>query len=346
MKNEIDNNSCEKANGRGRRILIVLAAAVLTVLAVSAAVIIAVNNKKGDDPGNGNDNTKDTSQVRCILEQYATFEEFVSGAEVIVKGRFTGKKTSNPVFDFYTFKVIDTLYGKVYTKDIDIKEYRNAIYDVIYIDPEITYSPSDIAYEKGKDYYLVLLDTSGPYYDKDTLFSVGGNIFLPADDIGACTIYGDPLPDHSLIEESGTVHSIEDYLHDLIDQGLLDKEGKHKNTYIRSADFNTVIRNSDFILHVRFNEKTMDSIDNSRLSYLCTVISSLKGDVEPGKTVEIIVPYGTLGTGDEVVLALFDIDPNSEAEPRNYKLSSPKSVFNVSEKGRIEKALQEISDAG
>ncbi|MBQ7445561.1 MAG: hypothetical protein IJS71_06465 [Clostridia bacterium] len=346
MKNTINNSSCEKAKGRGRRILIVLAAAVLTVLAVSVAVIIAVNNKKGDDPGNGNDNTKDTSQVRSMMEEYATFEELVSSAEVIVKGRFTGKKTSNQVYDFYTFKVIDTLYGKVYTKDIDIKEYRNAIYDVIYRDPKITYSPSDIAYKKGKDYYLILLDVSGPYYDKDTLFSVGGNIFLPADEIDACSVYGESLSKHSLIEESGTVHSIEEYLHALIDQGLLDKEGKHKNPYIRSSDFNTVIRNSDFILHVRFNEKTTGSVDNSRLSYLCTVVSSLKGDVEPGKTVEIIVPYGTLDTGDEVVLALFDIAPKSEAEPRNYKLSSSKSVFNVSEKGRIEKALQEISDAG
>ncbi len=259
---------------------------------------------------------------------YNTFEELFRSSTDVVRAKCLDVKLSDDeCYIIYGFEISKRFCGEDVGNKINL--YVPTFYN---IGSDPPYDLTDITYEIGNEYYLVLMRYINVYNEEDQYQLVGGNIYLPADNIKNSTMYGEKFTDHSDIGKLKETQHIEDYISLLLTQ----RDGSERLyegwKYIVADDIETIIKNSEYILHVKIGN-TIDSTLRKHADHInCHVIASLKGDVDLNSTVKITFPAGSVTKGSEYIVALSE---ENVKEPRSFRFSSKKSLFSTEEADMI-----------
>ena len=265
---------------------------------------------------------------------YATFEDLIYLSTDVVKAKCISVVEENYNLK-YEFQVLERYVGEETEQNIYVYIPQNRIVSIIDgpSGEDIGYETSQLVYTADESYYLVLSRRKSVYDSNDHYLEVGGNLYIPVSDISKSTLYGQPLTNHSNIEACNSEQQIIDHIVNQLkvnpNEERLLFEGQQ---YIVSEDFETIIDESPYILKVKLKEIEYKS--ETRATYKCTVISTLKGDCAEGA--EISIPFfpDTVREGKEYIVALM----YSSADL--YVLSSKNSVFSKWKENNIVKHLK------
>lgn len=266
--------------------------------------------------------------------KYMTFEQLVATATDIIKGRCVGVDRKDGYAE-YEFSVISRYLGEEVEGNIFVYVPD---YAVTVINTDYSYRLFDLSYQKGSEYYLVLLRYVDVYLPHDRYINVGGNLFMPANDISHSTLYKEPIINHSQIESINAEKDLTGYL-SKITNNTTDKTQANAVQgipYITDTDTDSIIDKSDFILKVKIGEEVYKGIANDRCTYDCVVIRSMKGSVNSNELVRIVFPKGAVIEGNEYILALTEFKGVS---PRSFVMSSKNSIYELPSLEYIEKHL-------
>ena len=266
--------------------------------------------------------------------QYMSFEQLVATATDIVKGKCVGVDKKDGYAE-YEFSVVSRYLGEKVEGNIFVYVPD---YAVSVINTDYSYRLSDLSYKDGLEYYLVLSRTIDVYIPHDRYINVGGNLFMPANDISGSTLYGEPLINHAKIKSIDAEKDLTEYLSMLANDMVEKKQTNAVNglAYITETDMDSIIDKSDFILRVKVEEEVYKGMADDRCTYDCVVISSIKGSVDSNELVRIVFPKGAVVEGNEYILALAEF---KDVSPRSFVMSSKNSIYELSSQEYIEERL-------
>lgn len=280
-------------------------------------------------------NEEQSSREQIV--RYRTFEEMVAASTDVIKGKYVGMRNTDNNSVEYEFAVMERFLGEPSEGNIFVFSPGDT---VSVLGKSVSYKPTDLRYEEGQEYYLVLSRRRNVYLhpDYDRYLNIGGNLFMPANDIKNSTVYGESLTKHSelgsISSESKVVDHMLGIVNDMIENGKTNPIGG--TPFIADTNPDVIIDGSSFILKVKIKEGVSIPSQVTDL-FKCTVLTSLKGSVESGETVEIYFMKGTVSVGEEYILALEEME--GIISPRTFAFSSTNSVFEVSEQENIEQRL-------
>lgn len=263
-----------------------------------------------------------------------TFELLVATATDIIKGKCVGVDKKDDYVE-YEFVVINRYLGEEVEDNIFVYVPD---YAVTVINTDYSYRLSDLTYKEGSEYYLVLSKHVDVYLPHDRYINVGGNLFMPANDISHSTLYGETLINHAQTKSINAEKDLTDYLSKI----TTNKTDKNQTNmiigipYITDTDMNSIIDKSDFILRVKIGEEVYKGIADDRCTYDCVVIRSMKGSVNSNELVRIVFPKDSVIEGNEYILALTEFKGVS---PRSFVMSSKNSIYELSLLEYIEEHL-------
>lgn len=137
-----------------------------------------------------------------------TFELLVATATDIIKGKCVGVDKKDDYVE-YEFVVINRYLGEEVEDNIFVYVPD---YAVTVINTDYSYRLSDLTYKEGSEYYLVLSKHVDVYLPHDRYINVGGNLFMPANDISHSTLYGETLINHAQTKSINAEKDLTDYL--------------------------------------------------------------------------------------------------------------------------------------
>ncbi len=155
--------------------------------------------------------SSDETNLNCKYEQnsiYMTFEQLVATATDIIKGKCVGVDKKDDYVE-YEFVVINRYLGEEVEDNIFVYVPD---YAVTVINTDYSYRLSDLTYKEGSEYYLVLSKHVDVYLPHDRYINVGGNLFMPANDISHSTLYGETLINHAQTKSINAEKDLTDYL--------------------------------------------------------------------------------------------------------------------------------------
>jgi len=268
------------------------------------------------------------------MSEYKTFEELLSCATDFVDGICVGVEEKVP-YDIYQFEVQDWIFGEksneklhLYVSHVNYSvEGRN-----------IKYSADDIQYTVGERYYLVLQCIKDACLDHDKYVNVGGNIYLPAKDIGHASMYGQKLETHSSGMQSTVVAESE------IKNYILEKmEGNHAMpvySLIENSDINTIVAESDFVFLITAEAEMSPTATIDRDLFRCKVVSVIKGNTQEGVSVLVPFPENRIQSGESYIVALFADQDSNEI----FYLSSRNSIYSKEQLHDIQLICQTVEN--
>ena len=295
-----------------------------------AAVLIMLFASISCNQNNYNIDTSDSNDTGLHYaydqnSQYMSFEQLVNSATDIIKGRCIGVSKKDSYAE-YEFHVVSRYLGEEVDGNIFVYVPD---YNVSIINTNYSYKLSDLTYKEGFEYYLVLSRRVDVYLSHDRYINVGGNLFMPANDISQSTLYGESLIKHAQIKSINVEENLTEYLSratkDMIDKNQVN--AVKGLPYITDTDIASVINKSDFILRVKVEKEVYKGIADDRCTYDCEVTSSLKGSVNLNELVRIVFPKGSVEEGNEYILALTEFEG---VTPRSFYMSSKNSIYEMS----------------
>ena len=282
---------------------------------------------------------KDSNIVKNVEASsiYLTFEQLLDAATDIIKGKCVDM-VEYVSYTEYKFSVLERYIGEDTGSTISIrvpkKEY--SVSDNISVHNS---AATDITYNKNNSYFLVLLRFVSVYLEHDVYINVGADLYLPANDLSKCSIYGESLSKHSTLNTEN-ITTFENSLCDSFNSRKNNNSPKFIGTdYIKTNDLKTIIKSSDYILKIRVLNEVHVGVAEDRNTFECSVISSLKGDVGEKTTVCITFPKDSVTKDDECIVALYEI---TDVTPRSFVFSSKNSLFETSKISDIMQYRNEI----
>ena len=273
--------------------------------------------------------------------RYMTFEELVAASTDIIKGKCVGINHTEK-YSEYEFYVVNRYLGEDVSGNIFVYVPKNnvsvignevsTVYDIY------SYNTNDLDFKEGFEYYLVLSRRVSVYLSRDRYINIGGNLFMPANDIANSSLYGEPITKHSQLESIDTEKDLSDYLSKLACEMIDNKQTKPfvGTAYITDTDIDSVIDKSDFIFKIKVGEEVFKGVADDRYTFDCTVISSLKGSATKDEIARIVFPMGTVEEGKEYIVALTELP---DCSPRTFVMSSKNSIYELSSQEYIEARL-------
>lgn len=193
-----------------------------------------------------------------------------------------------------------------------------------------SYSPADMNYEIGKEYIFIMQYTIGVYTEELSYCSVGGNIFLPVEDISNSTMRGEALKKHAQITKYKTVEQLVSYITEYL-QARPEQPTFVGNPYIQSTDLATILKESPYVLRVELVKDNTEYYNPTDIFY-CKIKEVLKGDAEVASEVTVYFFKNTVKVGDEYIIAL---EPSYEDATAHFRFSSKNSLFTVDRQDEI-----------
>ena len=287
--------------------------------------------KNGQAKGDGK-GAQSQGQLHA-MSVYLPFESHLDVATDLVKAEVLSKQESSLEI-VYTIKIKDRYWGEDRGDTVKFALGKHAITSSIGGE-NITYSPSDMNYEIGKEYIFIMQYAVDVYYDELYYCSVGGNIFLPVEDISNSTMRGEALKKHAQITRYNTVDQLVSYITEYL-QARPEQPTFVGNPYIQSPDLATILKESPYVLRVELVKDMTESYNPTDI-FSCKVKEVLKGDAEVTPEVTVYFFKNTVKVGDEYIIAL---EPGYPDATDRFRFSSKNSLFTVDQQADI---LQHLS---
>ena len=270
-----------------------------------------------------------SSYHQQAIAKYMTFEELIATSTDVIKGRCIEFEEYADHFE-YTFEVLERYAGEATGDPIRVYvPFRS----ITIAENNIAYRTTDVAYQINKSYYLILERNIDVYAEYDRYINVGGNIYLPANELDHCSIYGQKLTAHSKNTDYTNEEALLKHIKEILSQrSKADTRLYSGVKYINSSDMAEILQQSDFVLKVKISaDKTGRGVED-RSTFECTVLSTLKGDVKESSTVSIVFPKNAAAIGETHIVALYELPNNT---PRHFVFSSKSSLFDISQEAAI-----------
>ena len=257
------------------------------------------------------------------IVKYMSFEELITASTDVIKGKCLGcEEQENYVI--YTFEVLERYAGEDTQEPIHVYVPFRAI---SVAESDISYPTTDITYQTEKSYYLILERTIDVYAEHDRYINVGGNIYLPAFNLEDSSLYGQTITTHSKAANLTNEKELLSHITSVLSQRPSTDTKQYWGTkYITSNDTNKIIAESTHVLKVQIDTDITGRSIEDRNVFVCTVLSSLKGDVTPNTAVSIVFPKNAVKIGDHYIVALYELPNNT---PRHFVFSAKNSLFQV-----------------
>lgn len=265
---------------------------------------------------------------------YFSFEDALAASTDIVKAKCIAVSYPKSNEKAYEFEIIQRFLGENVTENIFVHCYYK--YLVSLGNSEKGYSfMDDPLFEIGETYYLVLERRVSVYQEHDEYRNSVALIKIPLSNIQNSTMYGEPLTEHSQIQTLEDEQDIENYIVNYLesnpDSDRLLYNGKK---YIMSDDLETIVDGSDFVLKIKIRD--LDHKYDDISFYNCTVISSLKGDVEEEDTVCIKFFEKDVVKGWTYIVTAVFIE-----ETDMFEYSAKDSVYSVFKENKIKNYISQ-----
>lgn len=263
--------------------------------------------------------------------EYWSFEKYVSSSTDVVKAKCLGK-TDTPYYTEYEFAVTERFYGENVEGNIFVFFHNYMPICDAEKNPIVAeHRLNKVIYQTDTEYYLFLIRKVSVFYTHDHYWT-NETLVIPADNVSAGILYGEPLDKHAL---NHTVQTERDLLN-LIDE-LKDPEKQvffyDGYPYIESADMNVILNQSECVVKLRIGE--ISSLYDREITKSCEVLSVLKGDLEVGMFIEPSFMPNSIEAGKEYIVALSYMEPGTPF----MIISSKNSVFDVSQEEEIRAIL-------
>lgn len=295
-------------------------------------ILIGCNNQlTGSDAGKNNkeDETKVSQSVSTI---YMDFEELIARVTDVVKGKCISviEKTDGKE---YEFQVLERYAGEEVLTNIFI--YQD-LYDANVVNSNISYNASDIIYEIGKEYYLVLGRYINVLYEQDR-YNVSANLFIPADDVEQSTMYGEALYLHSDLPKNFNETQLKNHIVEQLNNRDPETIKLYKGQkYTLATDMQTIIDEADCVLKIEILEESDPDISNIHDIYECKVIGVLKGNIAANTEIEIFFAKNIAEPGQKYIVAI-----DYSAIEGMFHFSSQNSLYDVSQYDAIMECVNE-----
>ena len=198
-------------------------------------------------------------------------------------------------------------------------------------------------YQTDQLYLLLLTRHQSPYENDDVFTFVCGSLIIDAEEksdngvtSGDASLYGTDLFNHCKTDDASSAyknHQLTDYIVSQISHNPVIVG----TPYIRQADFQAVIANSDYILVVTVDYLIDLSFTHDRYTGTCTVNEILKGSLDQ-TTVRIVFPKDQVEQGKTYIVALY-------GDENLFTISSKNSIFGITERERIVNELSGKADS-
>lgn len=193
-------------------------------------------------------------------------------------------------------------------------------------------------YEKGKEYYLPLKKAYTAFVENHYFYGVcRRDLVISVDDVENAILGDDPLIRSLPTEQAELVGEIgwEAFFETYENPEALDHIGGQMP--ILATDMETIVTLSPYVFRIRTG-KIIPTEEGFSCHSDCTVVSSLKGDVETGKILEISFPADKVLPDTEYIVATTGTD---DGPPTSYCfITSYNSVFDISQEEEIKELLQ------
>jgi len=303
--------------------MIVILIAVILALVLNAGGITKTNDINRDLQ---NSNLNDESSNNYLFSyRYFTFEEAMQwfATDVVIAQYVNHKAFGNDSFE-YEFIVQERILGNapdrifVYSYELDRKDTES------------------LAFDHGIDYLLPLEKETRPYtkgHEDGFMFILNTVIDLnePRNSIMQRELLSEHIEGLNF-RRRVTRHDIISYVEMLVKDNTLAID------YIKSDFMEDIIKESPYIWIVEINNplKLVDmQLFRDRFEtdiYYCTVIKSLKGDVDEGSEVAITFFAGTVFPGEHHIVTLSSL---KEGGSGWYHFSSKNSLFRMDQLDEI-----------
>lgn len=288
------------------------------------------SKKNINNDGNYSSSSQITSSTESLEIEghceiiYMTFEELLSLSTDVVIATYQDSISKEGYLE-QRFIINERLLGE--DKGEEIRIY-NPAYQTSVVDTELSYNYTDIKYQKGTKYLLVLERIVSVY--KDDTYLLLGNIYVPYEKVENSTIYGETLQNHSNLKLNSDIFDIKYLKNYIIENTKNNTVLFYGNDYIRSDKLEDIISGSSYLVKVKIGDPSFTQASD-RKTYECEIIQTLKGNL-PNKIINITFLNNTVIIGSEYIVA---VEESGNSGYKYFRISSKNSVFEISKTDEI-----------
>jgi len=220
-----------------------------------------------------------------------SFEEYLRQCTDAVTARYIGIDRLGEVGGYLEFEIIERILGEDNGKTLVASFWDE---NVSFINGESEpYAIGDFKYQEGKEYLLILGRSIIIYREGDgDIYSIYNTVYLPLEEMGACTMYGDSISKRSEIgytPEKVTREELIDYVRENTKNNT--ERYSYGNDYIRSDKIEDIINESPLVLRILLKE---ENVGTRWFSCYGKVLEVLKGEIGKQNIDDIIDEHGVL----------------------------------------------------
>lgn len=282
------------------------------------------NDNNAIESDTGNDNSESPIVMRGSVESICTPERVHN----ITCATYVGYEVSDGGNLILLFNTVKNHVG------LDMSSQFKAIYF-----PEDAFStdPSDIVYEQGKSYLLLLHRYRNVYADSDEFQITCGSLVVPTEDLQSSTMNNAPLARSvkgMKITEATTLDQFVDYLKEL----TADHPDFSGQDYIQTDAKASILAQSPHVVTVTTSSVT-SNMSVLTVTLRCRIDAVHKGTLTEGDYIDVMFPLSeTIQMNQSIILTLNDPIPGGMDW---YVFSCKNAMYPVSEADRIQALIQE-----
>jgi len=267
---------------------------------------------------------------------YRTFEEALLASTDVIIAQYVGHKDFGETLIVYEFVVHERVLGNaadrffVYLENIYATTTRR----------ELASSNVNMLFENSTSYLLALEKLWGAdlkTHEDGYIFI--NNLVVNLDNPSESNMYNEPLSKHSTKLDFNNSNlsreQIISFVSELTANNTLSRE------HIRSGNIEDIISGSHYVLVVEINEALR--LLNEQASrdwmetdiYYCTIIQTLKGDIEVGHKMSMVFFADTVKTGQQFIIAAERLSEGGNM----YTMSSKNSVYDMNQLEEIKRII-------
>ncbi|MCL2628954.1 MAG: hypothetical protein FWD44_09725 [Oscillospiraceae bacterium] len=299
--------------------------------AVMLLLVACSSQKLDDDILNAHDIGEEQINVVTMSEVYRSFKEALLASTDVVVAQYVEHRSFGKNLTEFEFAVIDRVLGNA-ANNIFIYAANEEV-PAIGSERAISYNQGDLAFDNKTIYLLPLNRLQGATlktHEDGYLFI--HNLVMNLDDPALSTMYNEPLSKLSMeldfTSRSLTDEQIMTYVSKIVANNSLARE------HIRSEKIEDIIVDSPYIFIVEINDPrrlVSDQVTRDWMEtdiYFCTILKTLKGDINVGTEHAVIFFADTVKKGEQHIIAVEQISTT-------FELSSKNSLFRMDQLDEI-----------
>ncbi|MCL2627603.1 MAG: hypothetical protein FWD44_02740 [Oscillospiraceae bacterium] len=319
------------------RKLCVLLVSILLLL-VLAACEQAINGNTETQVDNPSDKQNENVSMGEKLVEYSTFERaLLLATDAVVANYVTHRDFGRTLVEF-EFKVSDRVLGNA--ADIIYVYTERAYASIMGSDELKTYNEADVRFDTKTDYLLALTRLEGAHlktHEDGYLFIQ--NLVIDLDNPTLSTMYNESISKHASELDFNSRSLKKKQILTFIEERT--KSNTLAREHIRSDKIEDIINGSQYVLIVEINEPLRPASAQASREwmetdiYYCTVIKSIKGDIDADAEVMAIYFADTVKKGEQHIIAVEQRENNVFLLP-----TSKNSLFRMDQLDEIMKILE------